>query len=146
MEITEQQTQLAYLIGQQVVSRQLTLREAKIKLAEQSGMNAGSASNMIYGLYGMMLGNDYKRTLNFQTTQYFLQSIHRDHGPNKLRFALNIVRRHLDYYKGVGRSNQPAIRRLVEELSQKVISKTTLKEYQDEFQNAVSQSSANPAD
>jgi hypothetical protein len=47
----------------------------------------------------MMTGKQYKRTINTEATDYFLDNILKDYGIQKLEIALKSVREHVDYYE-----------------------------------------------
>ena len=66
-------------------------------------MNRTTAEFYIKAFSHMMTGTPYKKTINTETTDYFLDNILKNYGIQKLEIALKSVREHIDYYKKHGK-------------------------------------------
>jgi len=77
-------------------------------------MNEGSAHGYVNTFLKIMEGSGYKRTINAYGTDYYLKSIKTDFGTELLLTAISSVKKHLEYYKGVGKSSQPKIHKILD--------------------------------
>lgn len=128
-KITEEQVQKAYELGKSVYKGRLSLSDAATELAETLSMNRGSAQGYIYTFECILSGKEYRRTINAYATDYYLTCILKDFGRAALTRALDAVRKHLEYYEGVGKSRQPKIHDVVRIHFEKLQKSMTQKEY-----------------
>lgn len=112
-QITEGQIQKAYKLGKLVHEENLSLEDAVTNLAVSVSMNRGSARGYIYTFHCLLKGKEYRRTINAYATDYYLTHILMDFGRAALISAVSAVRKHLDYYEGVGKSRQHKIHDVV---------------------------------
>ncbi len=138
--ILESQIEDAYSKGKAVFEGHMALPDAIRHLVANKSMNESSAKDYVRNLLQMMKGMEYQRTLNSYATEYFLSSILRDYGPEHLRLALNSVQKHLEYYEGIGRSRQIAIRELVRDYWAKISAQSSLEDHLNDFSGQVGRS------
>lgn len=142
--ITEEQVQKAYELGKLVHKERISLSDAATELAESLSMNRGSAQGYIYTLGCLLSGKEYRRTINAYATDYYLTHIHQDFGRAALTKALSAVRKHLEYYEGVGKSKQPKIHEIVLLHLEMLQKSMTQKEYDEEFDSQITTSLNEP--
>jgi len=85
-------------------------------------MNGVTAAIYMDVFMKMMSGEVYKRTMNIDATEYYLEKIHADFGSKSLRNALIATNRHVEYYQGITDSSpegSSGIQRLADRLTQK---------------------------
>ncbi|MEX1028352.1 MAG: hypothetical protein WD049_10180 [Candidatus Paceibacterota bacterium] len=105
-------------------------------------MNRASAQAYTSSLQHIFAGREYRRTLNVYATRYFLESIHRDFGRRGLRKAVESVKRHLEYYSGIGKSSLPSTRAILTEFATIVDIAVTEENLQARFYDEVRKSMA----
>ena len=108
--ITHEMTACAYSIAKKVYEGELTRSEGKLKIHQQSGMNAGSGQDYITNFLAMMKGDSYVRTMSTEGTEYFLRQIHHDYGKNAFLLAVEATEKHIEYYKDI--SGAPSRKRV----------------------------------
>lgn len=140
MKITNAQVQATYPLAKRVGAGELQLSFAVDELVTSHGMNRGSAQGYVYVVQRLIEGREYRRTINVYATDYFLESIHRDFGITGLALAVDAVRKHLEYYKGVGKSPQPAIGDLLHKYLVVVETGWTLESYHHMFTQQIDRS------
>lgn len=116
MKITNEMTHRAYEIVKMVYNDELSRSEAKYKISDETGMNAGSAGDYITNFLAMMDGQRYTRTMNTYATRYILESIKRDYGNEKFQKALEATKEHIKYYNGLKNGNLNSIQNVVDDL------------------------------
>ncbi len=87
--------------------------DAATYLKNHHSMNKNSALDYIHAFKKMVSGEEYKRTLNKEATNFFLTQIRSDYGVVKLVQAIDAVQKHVDYYEEQGRGNLPSIRNII---------------------------------
>lgn len=145
-KITSTQIEEAYSKGKAVFDGRMTLSDAINNLVANGSMNKSSATDYIRNFLQMMKGLQYQRTLNLPATDYFLVSISRDYGPKYLSLALSSVKKHLDYYEGIGRSKQKSIRDTVEHYWAKGAIESTIEDHLVGFSEEVDRSLSDGAE
>lgn len=113
MRITEEMSKEAYLVARKVYQGEMTRDQGIADLTERLGMNKGSASDFVYNLKPMVEGRVYHRTLNYFTTEHYLESIRADFGESTYHKALSALEKHLDYYDSLGQGHQVKLRDLL---------------------------------
>lgn len=136
-KITNTHVEVAYLLGKKVYEQKITISEAADKLSEEYSMNRGSAQGYIYTFLRMMSGEEYRRTINVFATEYFLNGIYADYGNKQVLSALSSVRKHLEYYEGVGKSRQQQIHQVVDDFFKRLSSTTNLADHISEFNKQI---------
>ncbi len=116
MRITNEMSEQAYEIAKKVYYEQLTRTEARLEIADITGMSEGSAGDYITNLLAMLDGKKYTRTLNTYATRYFLVSIKRDFGEDLFEKAKQAVAQHIKYYNALGNGNLNSIQEVINEL------------------------------
>jgi len=142
MEITNEQIQETYIQGKLVLSESVSLSNAARNVAQKTSMNEGSARDYINTLQKLIKGQSYTRTINAYGTEYFLSKIHEEFDRQILLNAVTSVKKHLQYYQGVGKSSQPKIQRILhkyQQLSNKVVTAEALfSNFQNQVENSLS--------
>jgi 5-methylcytosine-specific restriction protein A len=139
-KITSNQIEEAYSKGKAVFDGHMALSDAINDLVVNGSMNKSSATDYIRNFLQMMKGLEYQRTLNLPSTEYFLASISKDYGPKYLSLALSSVNKHLNYYEGIGKSKQKAIRDIVEHYWAQGTIEQTIEDHLSEFSEEVDRS------
>ena len=99
-------------------SKEVYEQRIKTKDALQSlGMNEASARDCFRVFRQMRRADVYQRTMNAETTEYFLTHIYNDYGIEGLDLALQSLEKHLRYYDALGSGTQRRIRNLWEKYS-----------------------------
>ena len=137
MEITHNQIHEAYAQAKRVLSGELTISDAKSNVANTTGMNEGSAHGYINTFLKIMDGTGYTRTINAYGTDYYLTNIKNDYGREALLNAIASIKKHLEYYEGVGKSSQPKIHAILEEHIKTLGATSTLNEVNSNFNKQV---------
>ena len=109
-----------YPLGKDVFERRADIYDAHNTLVGDVGMNRASAMMYLYALLGMMRGERYKRAINGTATEYFLEMIHADYGPQALKAALSSVDEHIEYYESHGTGKLRNIRKIHDKFSKLV--------------------------
>jgi len=137
MEITNAQIHEAYVQAKHVYTGDVSLTEARDKVVEKTGMNGGSAQGYINTFQKIMEGSGYTRTINAYGTNYYLENIKIDYGTDALLTAIASVKKHLEYYEGVGKSSQPKIHNIIEQHINQLELSSTLEEISRSFNRQV---------
>ncbi|MBU3196001.1 hypothetical protein KPL26_04880 [Clostridium algidicarnis] len=117
MKITNEMTHRAYEIIKMVHCGNLTRNEAKYKIADETGMNAGSAGDYVTNFLAMMEGQRYTRTMNTYATRYLLENIRLEFGEEQFQKALEATKEHVKYYNGLKNGTLHSIQNIIDELS-----------------------------
>ncbi|MFQ9978456.1 hypothetical protein [Clostridium cadaveris] len=117
MKITNEMTHRAYEIVKMVYHGNLTRNEAKYKIADETGMNAGSAGDYVTNFLAMMEGQRYTRTMNTYATRYLLEKIKLEFGEEQFKKALEATKEHVKYYNGLNNGTLHSIQNVIDELS-----------------------------
>lgn len=117
VKITNEMTHRAYEIIKMVYHGNLTRSEAKYKIADETGMNAGSAGDYVTNFLAMMDGQRYTRTMNTYATRYLLENIRLDFGEEQFQKALEATKEHVKYYNGLNNGTLNSIQNVIDELS-----------------------------
>ena len=64
MKITNEMIERTYDISKVVYTGNISKKDARIKIADETGMNVGSAQGYIFDFLAMMSGEKYIRTMN----------------------------------------------------------------------------------
>jgi len=137
MEITNEQIHEAYSQAKRVYANKISATQAKDNVVEITGMSEGSASGYINTFIKVMEGSGYTRTINAYGTDYYLENIKSDYGVDALLTAIASVKKHLEYYEGVGKSSQPKIHTILEKHMNNLDSFSTVEEINNHFNNQV---------
>lgn len=116
LKITMEMSKGAYEIAKKVYSGRITRSEGKKEINKVTGMNEGSAQDLITIFLAMMNGEKYKRTFNNDTNKFLLESIRKDFGENFFLNAINAVQKHIDYYSTLGNGNLSGLKKIVNEM------------------------------
>lgn len=114
-KITMEMTQIAYDMAKQVYSKSVSLTEGRELLVKETGMNSASAGDYINNFLAMMSGKCYCRTMNSQTTRYYLERISEDYGKDALNNALTACEEHTKYYATLGYGQLKKIEQIIVE-------------------------------
>ncbi len=136
-KITNKQIHEAYAYAKKVHSEILSIKEAKKLVSKNSGMDQGSAHGYINTCLKMMAGNGYTWTINAYGTDYFLEQIYDDFGIDVFLTSIASVKKHLEYYEGVGKSAQPKIRKILKKHYKKIEEESEYGELQHSFEQQV---------
>lgn len=117
VKITNEMTHRGYEIVKMVYHGSLTRNEAKYKIADETGMNPGSAGDYVTNFLAMMDGQRYTRTMNTYATRYILESIRKDYGEEQFQKALEATKEHVKYYNGLNNGTLHSIQKVIDELS-----------------------------
>jgi len=98
-EITKDQIPLAYEMAKNAFEGIISQKNAKDRLVEVHNMNRNSANDFIYVFKYLMQGKEFQRGLNAYAFDYFLASIKKDYGIQKLKIALESLSHYIDYHK-----------------------------------------------
>lgn len=118
LKITEEMSRQAYATGRDVYRGAIKRAQGLTHLVDRIRMNEASANSHIDNLRCMLDGDGYHRTMNYYTTNFYLEGIRADFGEDRFRNALRSLERHLDYYDSLGVGRHPKLRRLLAELKQ----------------------------
>ncbi len=88
-----------------VSNNAITRTEGKKEINVETGMNEGSASDLITIFKSLLEGKVYKRAFNNATYEFLLIKIEEDFGIEKLNNSLNSIQKHIDYYSTLNKGN-----------------------------------------
>ncbi len=111
-KITSFMIQEAYIKAKLVYENKMTQNHAISDLIEIK-LNPSSASDLINNLKCMLDGKRYTRTNSALTTNIFLNNILRDFGKNILQNALYSLKRHIQYYENLQKTNMKTQREIL---------------------------------
>jgi len=137
MSITNEQVAEAYETARKLYAHEISLSAAKVSVAKKTGMNEGSAQGYVHTFMKMMEGANYTRTINAFATDYYLKQIYSDYGLEALLTAISSVKKHLEYYEGVGKSSQPTIHKILSQHIEKANKLSHLELIQKNFEKQV---------
>lgn len=97
--MTAESAAQAYKTGALLHSGQISLKQARNKLIQSGSFDKESSATHYLNAYrAMREGRCYKRKINAETTEHYLQHILTDHGPIELTKALKALQLHIDYH------------------------------------------------
>ena len=99
--IPEEIIPTAYEISKSVYKGNLTFKEGLKLLTETSTIKESVAANFMNDFKHLMNGEEFQRTLNIATTDYFLNQIYSEFGVKQLNTALISVTKHINYYENL---------------------------------------------
>lgn len=140
MSITNKQIQAAYEIAKDEYANVISSEGAAGYLVSEHGWNESSAYGYIHTFLCMMESKEYQRTINAYATEYYLRNIYLDFGEAAFENAISSARKHLKYYISKGKSSQPKIQSLIEDLIKELKSKSELENMQNDFEKNVMKS------
>jgi len=111
--ITNEMVHYCYELGKKVYQGKLSQPRAKEEVESETGMNIGSANDYIGVIQSMLKGEEYRRTINYYATNYYLDSIRKDFGESKYINAVKAVGKHAKYYATLGYGKQTGLEKLV---------------------------------
>ncbi len=111
--ISDEMVKQSYTFADKYFNGLILRQEAIDTLHNKYGMDRGSAGDYINIYCAMRNGIQYKRTMNKNATEYFLQEILNYYGKAELCEALQAVKLHLKYYESLGHGNLPSIRDVI---------------------------------
>lgn len=115
--ITSKMVEETYKLGVKAFKKQINANTAANQLNNQLKMNYNSALMYVYNIQAMLLGQQYKRIMKEEDTNYFLLQILKEFGEEYFNKALFAVKLHIDYIKSI---NKPSN---VEQLYNQLIKK-----------------------
>jgi hypothetical protein len=115
--ITPEMAKETYKLAVKVFKHELNTNSAASILNSELKMNYNSALMYVYDIQAMLIGQQYKRIMKEEDTNYFLMQILKDFGQNYFIKALFAVKLHIDYIKSI---NKPSN---VEQLYNRLIKK-----------------------
>ena len=139
-KITNDQVAACYKYSGKVYLGSMSQADAKSRISSKTGMGDASAQMYIQAFLKMMEGEYFSRTINAYATEYYFENILSDYGSNVLLKALSSVKKHLEYYKGIGKSSLPTIHKIVEKYVDRVSKISTFEEIDKNFEEQVSKS------
>lgn len=104
MEITLEKIKILYETAKKVYRKELTQKNALIELQNQN-INKNSANDYLYCYACLVEGKLFNRTMNIESTKYFLSKILEDSGIQYLMNALQSLSLHIDYYENISGHN-----------------------------------------
>lgn len=112
-KITLNEISVAYELSKKLYQKDISQREAITKVNE-IGMNVGSAKMYFLIFESLMNGENFKRTINAPSFDYYLDKIYLDFGKIKLEKALSALNKHIKYFEDVQDSRMIKVRRIHE--------------------------------
>ena len=117
MKIPNQIIPEVYVISKQVYEKKITLTEGAEILELRHKMNNTSARIYINDFKSLMAGQEFKRTLNAFSMEYFISKIGKDFGNAQLQISIEALRKHIHYYESCHTGQLNALRGIYEKLS-----------------------------
>lgn len=99
MDLSTDQLEYLYEQAMAFATGRQTKKEAAHNIATRIGMNARSAMMNVNGFRHMARGERYRRTINANITDAFLERIYRDSKDAGLSLALAAMLQHIEYYE-----------------------------------------------
>jgi 5-methylcytosine-specific restriction protein A len=99
MNIPKTAIPILYKISQQFFNGELDLTAARDKVGE-NGINKNTGRDYIYAFKGLLKGDEFKRTINAASMDYYLEHILEDYGTAQLHLSLISFMLHIEYYEG----------------------------------------------
>jgi hypothetical protein len=97
MVITRNKIEQVYQYARRIYCGEITREAAVAELRRDYQWNEGSAKDYIRAYLQMRSGGEYKRNINSEATEYFLEHIYNEDGYDELQTALRAVAAHLAY-------------------------------------------------
>lgn len=107
----------AYEISKTVYERKLLKAEGIKILSENNRMNSGTANFYITIFDRMMHGENYTRTVNVASMEYFLTKIHSDFGKFALSLGLLTLQQHITYFESGHKGKMKKMREVFQRYS-----------------------------
>ncbi len=95
--ITEREFKATYELGIQVYNKEISIKDAVVRLVDDYQMNKSSADTSISRLCHMLNGERYRRTLSISHVEYYANRILKDFGVDKLKAFLKSLELHIEY-------------------------------------------------
>jgi hypothetical protein len=92
----------SYHVAKEVEAGNLSIRRGVDILTNRHGISRSSGEDYIRNYAHLVRGERFTRTINTFAAEYFLTKISEDGGASALSNALQSLRRHIDYYDGLG--------------------------------------------
>lgn len=123
--ITEKEYSACYEHGKLVFEGKESEIEAVRFLSNPTGvgMNKNSAKYYVTAYLKMRCGGLYKKTINNDSTRYYLERIYAESGKAGLRIALIVLKRHLDFYSKQGKGNLVLLRNIYDCFMEEIVNK-----------------------
>jgi 5-methylcytosine-specific restriction protein A len=122
MKISKEAIESIYSLSVAVHRKHLSRQHAVADASQQGGMSKASAQNFIYNLSHMLAGDEYKRAMNIEATEYFLRGIYSDFGIESFKMAITSVKKHIEYYKAKRPgSRQASMKKMVQRLEEECL-------------------------
>ena len=100
MAISKSFTKDVYINGKKIYEGSINRKQAIEQLQKKyKSVAATSKEFYITAFLNMMEGKAYKRTINAESAEYYLNKIYDDFGSSKLQSALTAFEAHIDYYE-----------------------------------------------
>jgi len=119
MKITKEAVHRIYTLSQNVYDSTYTAKKAIDFIKAESIMSEGSARIYFNIFKALMNGIGHTRAMNEYSTIYFLDSIYKDYGRNKLINALKATAAHVAYYNSLGKGNRQSITSVINQFNEK---------------------------
>ena len=103
-KITKIQLEKAYNYAKLVYFKNISRKETIDSLVKIH-MNKSSAIDYIMNFQYLMDNVRYRRTLNTESTEYYLLNINKKYGLGRLNNALSALKKHIEYYKQIKKTN-----------------------------------------
>jgi 5-methylcytosine-specific restriction protein A len=101
---TDEKIRKAYEIAKKVYLSEISVTEGARILAD-NGFKKSSAFDYIYAYSKLREGKLYTRTINADTTDYYLKQIYKENGKIGLQKALLSLYQHIEYYEQTSRAS-----------------------------------------
>jgi len=105
-----------YILAKQLYLKKINKRKVFIEI-EKIGMAQSSAIYYIECFKHMYEGTVYKKTINNNATNYYLENIIKDFGEKRLLKALQAIKLHITYYEKTANVKQPGLRKILKKYS-----------------------------
>lgn len=119
MKITKEAVHRIYTLSQKVYDSTYTAKKAIDFIKTENIMSEGSARIYFNIFKSLMNGVGHTRAMNEYSTIYFLDSIYKDYGKNKLILALKATAAHVTYYNSLGKGNRQSISDVITQFNDK---------------------------
>ena len=117
MKIPDQIIPDIYEIAKQVYEKKVALSEGAETLSSKNKMNNTSARIYINDFKSLLAGQEFKRTLNAYSMEYFISRIGKDYGDAQFRLSVEALRKHIHYYESCHSGQMHGLRGIFEKLS-----------------------------
>ena len=117
MKIPDQIIPDIYETAKLVYEKKVPLSEGAEKLSSKHNMNNTSARIYINDFKSLMAGQEFKRTLNAYSMEYFISRIGEDYGDAQFKVSVEALRKHIRYYESCHTGQMNSLRDVYEKLS-----------------------------